>query len=801
MGKHHGNRGAIATPIYLLALALTLQPELSAQCQGSQIPSLPALGAQSLDGEANIRISTAWDPDGPGPQPEQIVVVGDFDIIRQSPSTGMSVLNPTNATWYSLLPPTVASDVRHLAATPSGRLFAHVATDVYEWNGTSWTSFSSGPFATVYSIGINSAGNLVASGFLSGFPFAVSELIGNQWSTPVLLPTGMAVLNDIQPFGNGFLARSNLQDIVTFDGTSWNTLPQGPWGGTQVSSLATDGTQIHASGTWGVATWDGTSWQVQFPHSTQQVVSYNGELIAGGAGFPSSSPGLVNVDTMQAIGGGLSNAGMPGDISVRTLTVTATGKLFVGGTFKQTGTVAASNVALWTGTSWQFMGNGWNGAVHAAAQLGNGDLIVGGEFSGPGAGGTAVWNGQAWGAPGAGFQGIVRDIAAMPNGSVAVVGERKVGGQVVAAVSTFDGSSWTDLAFPDPSAELAAVAALPDGSLMVGGSFLHPTQGTDLNLMTYDGAWNIVPNLNVVGVANPPTPTVRDLHVLQNGAVIVAGRFSQAGPSSVRSVAVWAGAGWGALPDVGIAQPRFRSISGRTPGELVLTMESPMGILQRTGSTWSTISSNNTLAAHVRSDGLVQAAFRTSRGLFDGTTWQTVPQYFRGHSARILPTTQGTMLVGSFRTGSPSLVHFEDISPPCTAIATPVGTGCSAFGAPATLTASIPPWVGTTTTLNASNFPPQTFQIAVLSTTLNTVPLPQLTPLGLPGCNLYVAPDFLNLASVGQSQSQFDVVVPSNPALAGTQFAAQFLGIEYYGAYVLAQATTSNALEMTIGTF
>src|SRR5205823_9932516 len=84
------------------------------------------------------------------------------------------------------------------------------------------------------------------------------------------------------------------------------------------------------------------------------------------------------------------------------------GLLYAGGTFTNAGAIAATNVAVWNGSSWSSLGtgaaNGVNNSVSALAFQGN-DLYVGGSFSlagGVAANGIAKWNGSSWSALGAG---------------------------------------------------------------------------------------------------------------------------------------------------------------------------------------------------------------------------------------------------------------------------------------------------------------------------------------------------------------------------------------------------------------
>ncbi len=74
------------------------------------------------------------------------------------------------------------------------------------------------------------------------------------------------------------------------------------------------------------------------------------------------------------------------------------GILVVGGEFTRAGSAAASNIALWDGTSWSALGEGLNGRVEAIT-VWNGDIYAGGYLTA--SGGTTLshlarWTGTDW---------------------------------------------------------------------------------------------------------------------------------------------------------------------------------------------------------------------------------------------------------------------------------------------------------------------------------------------------------------------------------------------------------------------
>src|SRR5438552_17910823 len=111
------------TAFAVVLMTAAINPYAAAQCQSQW---LPGEGIPGVNGE--VHAVTTWDPDGPGVQPEVLVVGGSF---------------------------TVAGDI--------------LANNIATWNGTSWKAVGAGlngdvRALTVYNGNLIAAGNFTLSG-------------------------------------------------------------------------------------------------------------------------------------------------------------------------------------------------------------------------------------------------------------------------------------------------------------------------------------------------------------------------------------------------------------------------------------------------------------------------------------------------------------------------------------------------------------------------------------------------------------------------------------------------------------
>lgn len=133
--------------------------------------------------------------------------------------------------------------------------------------------------------------------------------------------------------------------------------------------------------------------------------------------------------------------------------------LFLGGSFNSVQGVAATNVALWSGTEWVPMAEGFRGAnerVNAFA-IWRGRLVAGGSFADSGTNrvsSLAAWNGSRWEPMASGVSGEFIDLLAHEDSLYAVVGSPAFG------IFRLSDAGWERL------------ASLPSGLLQGGRNLL-----------------------------------------------------------------------------------------------------------------------------------------------------------------------------------------------------------------------------------------------------------------------------------------------------------------------------------------
>ncbi|MFD2720828.1 hypothetical protein ACFST9_19055 [Hymenobacter monticola] len=288
------------------------------------------------------------------------------------------------------------------------------------------------------------------------------------------------------------------------------------------------------------------------------IVQAGTDLYVGGSftavgGLKASYVAKWNGSAWSSLGTGMANGGA--ESTVMALAVAANGEVYAGGDFAQAGGTAASNVAKWNGTAWGSLGtgtsNGVNGSVSALAIAGNGDVLVGGDFTqagGRAAGHVARWNGNAWSTLGTGgFNGVdtgVLALAVAGNGDVYVGGyPRTAGGMTINNVAKWNGTAWSSLN-GGVNGDVKVLVVAGNGELYAGGTFSRAGGTAASNVARWNGsAWSSLGT----GTSNGVNGSVLALAVAGNGGVYVGGGFSQAGGAAAGHVARWNGTDWSTL--------------------------------------------------------------------------------------------------------------------------------------------------------------------------------------------------------------------------------------------------------------
>src|SRR5207344_1009910 len=122
---------------------LVLSSTAGAQCERWLAGPL-ADGPDGTNGPVNAM--TLWDPDGPGPKGETIVVGGNFTSIQGQSITNLAMRDPDTGTWVPVSPSVTAPTVNALAVY-QGQLVVGTNGDtnvgtfdiiVRTWDGSTW---------------------------------------------------------------------------------------------------------------------------------------------------------------------------------------------------------------------------------------------------------------------------------------------------------------------------------------------------------------------------------------------------------------------------------------------------------------------------------------------------------------------------------------------------------------------------------------------------------------------------------------------------------------------------------------
>ncbi|MEZ6234985.1 MAG: GC-type dockerin domain-anchored protein [Phycisphaerales bacterium] len=332
--------------IGLAALAMAaVQPSAWAQCQWVGPANGPNGGVAAM---------VAWDPDGPGPMQEALVVGGIFAAAGGLP-----------------------------------------ASNVAMWNGSSWSGFGSGLNGEVRALAVHQ-GQLIAGGRFTGSGATttgpLARWTGSAWvEFDAARPNGDVLA--LASNGTTLYAGGAFQRVGTLDTgrvASWNGSAWGAMGGgmdANVQALMVGGASVYAAGLFataggqaasGVAEWVGGAWVPLgsgLEQSMYALARSGTDLYVGGIeAVPGGAEGRVRRWTGSAwtpVGEALV------DGTVRSL-AWYNGSLYAAGTFDSP---AAALVRL-NGAAWEGVEGGLSGDAQNAVALApfRGWLAIGGNF-------------------------------------------------------------------------------------------------------------------------------------------------------------------------------------------------------------------------------------------------------------------------------------------------------------------------------------------------------------------------------------------------------------------------------------
>ena len=660
-------------------------------------------GLPGVDGTVNTMM--AWDPDGPGPLPEELVVCGHFLAAGGVRASNIAAWDGTS--WHAfgdglfgaVSPYPAAAAV---LAVYNGELVAGGAfrtaggatcNSIARWNGSDWAALEGGvggvSMPAVQALTVFN-GELIASGYFGSAGELAAKNIaawnGSAWhplsagvggSTPSKSVASLAVYHGALYAGYYGTALEPL--LAVWDGSDWTSMDW-PWpmyGGLSTFWVHDDKLIAGARSAWsgpgdpfkvGSGSWDGSTWQ-ELPTSfgTDEFATYAGRLIAIGHLY--KDPGVhFSVGWWDGAAWQPMDEGLAGE--PRTVRVFQ-GKLIVGGSFTSVSGSGPCNLAFWDGASWRAIQYGprLNNTVNAMYASDSG-LFVGGSFTHAGDAevlGVARWTGAAWESVGTPTPNQYNwDVRALIDHQ----GHLYAGGIVNAPaidaageVFRLDGESWASTGLKDAAAGVVhSVDALCEfqGDLVAGGYF-EDLGNARPGVLRWNGtSWN--------PIGDGLSGTVLALTVFQ-GDLIAGGTFDKAGGIPAPGVARWNGAAWsrpGDLSGTVYALVRFESGLVAAGKRIKIGSKSVGNIARWDGAKWyamdagltgPSLDSNyvHTLAVH---DGQLYAAGSFTKGntttinqvaRWDGVRWEPVGSGVMGadvSEALALASYHGELCVG-----------------------------------------------------------------------------------------------------------------------------------------------------------
>lgn len=769
------------------------------------------------------------------------MIAGEFSVVGSTAAANIAMQDPVSGTWLPL-GDGVNGAVYALATGNNDDLWvggrfgsagggAFPAGGLARWNGT-WQSFyggvagsPGGSFPEVRALALDGSGNLLVGGHFAtvggvsspvvSAPFVARMNLGSLlWS-----PLGLGVTGDVLAFAlqPGRIAAGGVFGVGYFDGTSWSTPGSGLIGPVHCLAVLQNGDlvaggQFSFAGSPSIARFDGTNWNGLGTGMSGDVLTLlplpNGDLIAGGrflfaGGVASNRIARWNGNSWSPLGGGLGGTLSPqvnalgtvsgstdllagGDFTdglaqwdganwqpptgavggtngaIRTVRVLANGDLLRAGDFTLMAGIACNRIARHTAAGWTPLGSGLDGTVHDAIELPNGDLVVTGEFGN--AGGVASnfiarWNGSTWSSLGSGLPAAGNALTTLANGDL-VAGSSSSG---VGSVLRWDGASWTVLG--SFGLDILSAARLANGDLVVGTShWLQPAQ-----VQRWDGTqWTLL-----MTASNSPNLAQRVLDLLPtaNGELVAVGEFTAANGVPCAGVARFDGTSWSSVgPATGAPMPSATCVAELPTGDLAIG--GPFGnsgrLVRWTGSNWVPFVSglnNRPLALAVARDGSLEVggAFTTASGNGAG--------------------------------------YLLNVASGCPASSIVQGNGCTGSGGVNALVAEQAPWLGGTAVSRASGMPANGLAVAVRGLSTLSLPLATILPQGVPGCTLLVSPDLLDLSVPSAGQVVLTLPIPTTVALSGAVLHQQVVAFDLGAGSAITALTSTNALQLTLGTW
>lgn len=729
---------------------------------------------------------------------------------------------------------------------------------IARWDGTTWHAVSNllGPDDAVQALLPLPNGDLVAGGeFRSadGVPCnRIARWNGTAWAP---LGAGMdATVYDLQAFPSGdILAAGEFLTVGTaptnglgrWNGTSWQSYAPGLQDATvQAIALESNGDVIvggafwlpGSNGTDHIARWNGNAYQalgagVDF-FVRDVSIAANGDVFAGGDSLATgSSPGPENIarwnGTWSALGQGVDDQPYA---QVESLVHLPNGDLLVAGRFASAGGPPATNIATWNTGGWSPMGTvpGVDNELYSMTVMSNGDLVVAGSFTYADGtlpvDGIALHDGIAWQAIGGAVDGSIFSVLGLQSGQLIAAGDfTSIDGVPANRIALWNGTTWLDIG--DSSVQMInAVEEMPNGTFVAAGFFTFAS-GRPFDFI---GQWNGT-SWSAMGAG--VDRSVNSLTVTPQGDMVCAGWFQVAGGISTNGIARWDGATWHsmnapnwsnviavqAMPDGRVvASGPLTQLRFGAPQTAISIYDPTVG-----GGAWGPIATQTTdpgrhvsaLALLPNGDLIAAGSFTELSGngrpdnaiaRWDGFSWQPLGQGIRGSVTSLAVAPNGTLNIGGYVTeaGGEDIRWLTTWTPPCPAMATTIGSICAGSGGDNRLAATSLPWLGADYRATATGMASGgAIALSAYSLAPISLPLSNVFAQAGAGCELSVVAEFVEVLLPTAGSVAMSLTLPNDPNLAGRSFVHQVVPFEFDLQGNLALVTSTNGLELTVGTY
>ncbi|MGE3175526.1 MAG: hypothetical protein AB7O97_23080 [Planctomycetota bacterium] len=708
-----------------------------------------------------------------------LIAGGHFATSGGVPTNGIARWN--GAAWQPLgggLTTSSTNPVESVVALPNGELVAcgswstaggYVANGVARWDGTSWSQLGGGVQGRPSTLLVRANGDVLVGGRFGTFgnmPDKILRWDGTAWSVfasgavePLWHVASLLELANGDLLAGGYfrtLGGVEVNGIARWNGSTWLPLGPGLLSTVNAMGLNTAGDVIVAVGLQ-VGRWDGSLWWPVGPATNNEV-----ECLATGPG----------------------------------------GEIVAGGRFTTIDGAPLLRVGRWNGAAWTGMGAGGDGAVHALARLPGGDLVVGGEFTrieGVAAARIARRTPAGWVPLGAGFDGTVRALAVLANGELVAGGEfTHSGGVATSRLARWNGTGWSQLS-SGTNGPVKALAIGTDGRLLVGGQFTVPSNAIV--------AWNGIDWLAYGTGVDAVGLGVNAIAALPGGQLVIGGSFQTVSGTTAFNLARWTGSSWASM---GVQSSIVHALLAQPDGSVIVGADS--GVRRWDGAGLQSMGGTGliarALAALPNGDMVVGGSFPTwNVARWDGSAWQAFsPPPLPGTDGEVLTLLaqpDGSLALGGrfTRTADQPAAFLGTLSTTCPSAAVPYGSACSGSAGPLTLTHDAPPWVGGPLRTTTTGFANNAFGRWHLGLAASAIALPPLLPQAGAGCELLSAQDVLSLLVFPTGGSvTVSIPVPNDPVFAGLVLYHQVGQIEVDPVtFAISGISTTNGLQLTLG--